>query len=260
MASAVRAYERQRASEHAWVLGAFVVPAGRLGELAGAMASEGIVAEWPVSVLVRSTDDATRALRDARGPWRVWALEVAPQDPKDIVARPRATEAPTFHEVPLDDGLDARLDAIASAGAAAKVRTGGIEPSAFPTPERLATFLGGCREREVPFKATAGLHHASRGSYPLTYEDGSARCVMFGFLDVVLAAALLWHRRIDTAEAAALLENRPAKVEVSSDALVWAGQRMSADEIDEARRRFFRSFGSCSFEEPVRDLAGLALL
>jgi hypothetical protein len=31
-------------------------------------------------------------------------------------------------------------------------------------------------------------------------------------------------------------------------------------EIDEARRQFIKSFGSCSFDEPVEDLRALGLM
>ena len=34
----------------------------------------------------------------------------------------------------------------------------------------------------------------------------------------------------------------------------------SCCEIDEARRQFIKSFGSCSFEEPVEDLRALGLM
>jgi hypothetical protein len=47
---------------------------------------------------------------------------------------------------------------------------------------------------------------------------------------------------------------------LTPDALEWAGHRLAIDEIVEARRGQFRSFGSCSFEEPVAELARLGLL
>ena len=120
-----------------------------------------------------------------------------------------------FFEVPLDADLHERLDAISSAGAAAKVRTGGTTPAAIPSPTALADFLYECAQRRLPFKATAGLHHAVRSCYALTYERDSATAVMHG---------------LQTA-----LRHDPA-----------------------ATRRFFRSFGSCSFREPAEALARIA--
>jgi hypothetical protein len=256
MPSAVRAYDGYRSGEHAWMLGAFVVPAVRLGELTEAVERVGASSPWPVSVLSPSLDQSLRV--SVPDSLHVRSIEIGPVEPVEIHAANGGVQH--FYEVPLDDRMDARLDAILRAGAAAKVRTGGIEAGAFPTAERLARFIGGCSERRVPFKATAGLHHPVRGRYALTYERDSGRCEMLGFLEVALIAALLWHRRIDTREAAALLRGRHASPELSSDALSWAGHHLDADEIAAARRSFFRSFGSCSFEEPVTDLTRLGFL
>jgi hypothetical protein len=254
--SAVRAYDRYRTGEHAWMLGAFVVPASRLSELARAVERLGASSPWPISVLAPSLDEGRRI----RVPdvLHVRAVEIGPTEPEAI--HPENGGVQHFHEVPLDERMEERLDAILRAGAAAKVRTGGVDAGAFPAAERLAEFIDGCAERRVPFKATAGLHHPARGRYALTCEPDSAQCEMFGFLEVVLAAALLWHRRIDVREAAALLGVRSSTVEPSKDALVWAGHRVDMDEIAATRRSFFRSFGSCSFEEPVSDLGRLGIL
>jgi hypothetical protein len=256
MPSAVRAYERYRTGEHAWMLGAFVVPAARLGELAAAVERIGASRPWSISVLVPSLGDAVRV--SVPDGLHVRAVEVGPVEPEEIHAENGGVQH--FHEVPLDERMDARLDAILRAGAAAKVRTGGVEARSFPTADRLARFVDGCAERRVPFKATAGLHHPVRGRYMLTYERDSARCEMFGFLEVALVSALLWHRRVDVHEAAALLGGRASNVELSSDGLRWAGHRVSAGEAAAVRRSFFRSFGSCSFDEPVSALARLGFL
>ena len=149
-----------------------------------------------------------------------------------------------FFEVPLDADLHARLDAISSAGGAAKVRTGGTTPAAIPSPTALADFLYECAQRGLPFKATAGLHHAVRSCYPLTYERDSATAVMHGFLNVIAAAALAATGARPSDIAATLAES-------SAKALMQTALRHDPA----ATRRFFRSFGSCSFREPAEELA-----
>ncbi|MGE0160191.1 MAG: hypothetical protein AB7T31_12345 [Gemmatimonadales bacterium] len=257
MPSAVRAYRRYRTGDHAWMLGAFVAPASRLEELGAAVAEQGERAPWPVSVIVSSPDDGARLATHAH--LDVRALEIAPRDAAPLRAPVADRDIDVFFEVPLDAAMDHRLDAVARAGAAAKVRTGGVRKDAFPSAELLARFVAGCAERGVAFKATAGLHHPVRGRYPLTYEPAAATCEMFGFLELALVAALLRARRVGTEEAAVLLQGGPG-VEIDGDALLWAGHHVSGDEITELRRSLFRSFGSCSFEEPVADLAGMGLL
>ena len=253
MAAAARAYERYRSDEHAWMLGAFVVPLARIGELADAGASE----SWPVSVLLPSLD----ALPPSFGGLQVRALEVAPQEPESIRGGQGAAEVrQVFYEVPLDDRMEARLDAIADVGAAAKVRTGGITAEAFPSVARLVDFVRACAERALAFKATAGLHHPVRGRYALTYERESGSCDMYGFLDLALASELIRAGRVDDAEAARLLTGRTDRVVPRPTGLSWHGHEISTKEIRTLRSTFFLSFGSCSFEEPVADLKRMGLL
>ena len=57
-----------------------------------------------------------------------------------------------------------------------------------------------CLEAEVPFKATAGLHHPLRADYPLSYETNAPH-VMFGYLNLFLAAGFMrWNGRRTAAE------------------------------------------------------------
>ena len=163
----------------------------------------------------------------------------------DASRRLTATEA--FFETPIDADLQARLDAISAAGGAAKVRTGGTTPAAIPSPAALADFLFECAQRGLPFKATAGLHHAVRSCYPLTYERDSSTAVMHGFLNALAAAAMAKAG----ASRADLVE---ALVEPSATVLMETARLHDPD----ATRRFFRSFGSCSFREPADELARTA--
>ena len=94
-----------------------------------------------------------------------------------------------FVEVPLGDELGAILAVLRRRGASAKARTGGVVPDAIPDPADVARFLAACASAGVPFKATAGLHHPVRAEQALTYEPGSPRATMHGFLNVFAAAA-----------------------------------------------------------------------
>ena len=57
----------------------------------------------------------------------------------------------------------------------AKLRTGGVVPEAFPKSLDIIRFVRTCAAANVPFKATAGLHHpniASVFDYGELVEDG----------------------------------------------------------------------------------------
>lgn len=152
-----------------------------------------------------------------------------------------------YAEIPLTWGLLAALDTLAQARAAGaqvapKFRTGGLAAELFPTPVELAAVICACHERGLPFKLTAGLHHAIR------HTDPETGFVHHGFLNV-LAAAL----EADTgAEPAAVAEvlggTDPAP-------LIGVVRARLAEE-----RPLWTGFGSCSVTEPLGDLRQLGLL
>jgi hypothetical protein len=146
------------------------------------------------------------------------------------------------------------LDAIAVRGLRAKIRTGGITPDAFPAIDDVAEFLRACKAKGVAFKATAGLHHPLRCVKPLTYEPNAPTGTMHGFINVFFAAALLDHAD------EVLAETDPRAFAFADDGVSWRGHRVSTEELIAMRRDFATSFGSCSFEEPIRDLKELGWL
>jgi hypothetical protein len=123
LAEALAVDRRARESEHAWLLGRFVVPASRLAELGDEDRALSVVADSS------ATDERTEAIETRR-----------------ISRYPG--------EVYVEDVL---LDEIAAHGQRAKIRCGGER---IPSVDELAAFIRGCRERRLVFKATAGLHHA----------------------------------------------------------------------------------------------------
>jgi len=150
-----------------------------------------------------------------------------------------ATEAPKLGLVPF----------------ALKIRTGGLEASAFPTTAQVAGFIAACRDAEVAFKATAGLHH------PIRHFAASTSCDMHGFLNLFVAATLAQANGIDEATIEAILSERDASAFRFDDAgLAWRGERATVREAAAAREKLAISIGSCSFAEPVEDLHALRLL
>lgn len=265
MEPAVERYAEFRASDEAWALGRFVVPASRLEELARTAFSrpteDGERTPWPLSVLVGGdVEGDVRRIRDFeavhRGRAVVEAVELKAETPERIAhavaAIPEGIEV--YVEIPIDQDPRPLIAAIGSAGAFAKVRTGGLAAEQFPSPTALARFLARCVEAEVRFKATAGLHHPLRASYPLTYEPGSARGVMHGYVNVVLATALLRAGWGEEEARAALEETDPAAFRVDAGALAWRDRSVSAGALERARRHGMTGFGSCSFREPVDEL------
>ncbi|MGH3683113.1 MAG: hypothetical protein ACRDT2_23035, partial [Natronosporangium sp.] len=152
-----------------------------------------------------------------------------------------------YAEVPLTWGLLDALDTLATeraAGArvAPKFRAGGLAAELFPTPVELAAVICACRDRDLPFKLTAGLHHALR------YTDPETGFTHHGFLNV-LAGCLV---AVDGAEVADVAE------------LLGATDPLPVVETVRSRlaerRPLWIGFGSCSIDEPLADLTGFGLL
>lgn len=146
------------------------------------------------------------------------------------------------------------MAAIGRVGAFAKVRTGGTTADLFPAPDQLTAFLIAATGQGVRFKATAGLHHPYRGQYRLTYEAEPEQGWMYGFVNLLVATAVLLRTGDGEAAQAVLEAVGAAAFPRDDDGIRAAGQHFSWDELARARERAFTSFGSCSFREPVDEL------
>lgn len=275
MPAAVENYAGYRAGDDAWALGRFVVPIARLDEFEGTAARlfprTTDAAPWLVSVL-GGTDpvhDAEaifafneRHAHSGAGRAVIDMLEGKASDMAALaqVVRSAPAGVTAYVEIPIERDPADLLAAIATHGARAKVRTGGVTPEAFPSPRELARFIRVAADLGVPFKATAGLHHPIRASYPLTYEPGAPSGTMYGFLNLFLAAAFA-HEGLAIAELEEVLEERDPRAFAFDGAGVrWRGLHAGLDTIAMLRTRVALSFGSCSFTEPVGELRALGLL
>jgi hypothetical protein len=120
--------------------------------------------------------------------------------------------------------------------------------------QAVAEFLGACAELRVAFKATAGLHHPVRGSYPLTYDEGSPCATMFGYLNLVLAATILWTGGTVGQAEAVLVADDPGGLVTTDEAIEWGGVSCSTEAIERTRREFMMAIGSCSFTDPLSEI------
>lgn len=271
MRSAVANYARYLASEDAWALGRFVVPAARLDELAAAR--EGLplpgaaaaAAEWRVSAILGGAaagdvERVRRFNREQMGRWIIDVVEAKLATVEEIAAAPVAPRGiELFVEVPVAEDPTALIGAIRDRGVKAKIRMGGVTPEAFPAPPAVARFMRQCHDLGVPFKATAGLHHPLRGSYALTYAPDAARAPMYGFLNVLLAAALVERDASEDEVLFALQADDPSSVRADSEALSIAGVELGAAESRRLRECTVQAFGSCSFREPMDELRRLGI-
>lgn len=290
MAKAVEEYARCRMSEDEWMLGRFVCPVSRLAEFSkhaaalmpGTNATSGYREHaaagepWRVTALIdgqgiKGLDSDLNTIQafnrrhasEEGGLAGVDMIEVKAADPGfidealDII--PEGVFP--FFEFPIANDCRGFVAALAGNQSGAKVRTGGLTPDAIPTTANLAAFLVACAGVDVPFKATAGLHHAVRSEFALDTVPNAPRGVMHGFLNVFFAAAIARVHGLEVDRVQAVLDDRiAASFRFTDVACGWKELTIEATEFALVRESFALSFGSCSFEEPVGELRGMNAL
>jgi len=260
---AVPAHRAHLAAPYAAMVGPFVVSDTRLPRLAALVEADGD----PLRVTVVVTGGAGAiepAYRWATAPGlEVAGIEVALRDLDDLAGSARrvvaaltrlGTDVPAYVEPPLLPGQPAHgwlaaLDEVASADLRLKLRTGGVTADAFPSEQTVATAVDAALDRELPFKCTAGLHHALR------HRAADTGAEHHGFLNLLLATAATWDGA-DRDEVVHVLEERdPAPLAERA-----AGSPAGGTSPLATGRRWFTSFGCCAVDEPLADLLALGLL
>jgi hypothetical protein len=282
LADALASYARARAGKHAWMLGRCVFPASLLGEferlapsLVGAAGGSkdpplqkrgDPPPPMPLSLIAKGEPGEREMVQrfnaENRGRAVVAALEFPPLSVAEIdhAARQAPEGVELFFEVPLGPDFEARVAAVASRGARVKIRTGGVVANAFPDAAELVRCMRVCANSPVAFKASAGLHHAVCGRYALTYEVDSPLASMYGFLNICVAATLVHMGAPDETAVDALREGSANAFVFTPGGLVWRDRTLAVTDLADARRSFFRSFGSCAFSEPVEDLERMGVI
>lgn len=164
------------------------------------------------------------------------ALRALGSVPMDVAAyiEPEAIEdiEIVVRELPAASGSGRRIGG--------KLRCGGERAELFPSPEQVARFVVTCVQAQVPFTATAGLHHAVRQVDP---ETGFRH---HGSLNLVLAVAL--------ARAGASESEVESVLEVEGPDEIARRIHDLGHEDALATRSTLISYGSCSTSTPVHEV------
>lgn len=257
---AVADHYTHRSSEYAGLVGGFVVSDVKVADLANKV-DDPLAVNLVVTGGAGAIEPAVTWVTRSDG-LELRAVEFALRDEDDLAHNARRlvqvvdsldqvlddvtvyAEPPMLHGVPTHGWL-AALDELAAREVALKFRTGGLSADLFPSSAELAACIEAALDRELPFKCTAGMHHAVRK------RDVETGFEHHGFLNVLLAT----RSSLDGAA-----RDDVARVLDDTDGLALAS-RLSADPVQAARtRRWFTSFGSCSVLEAHEDLVDLGLL
>ena len=270
MSEAVLNFATYRNSNYEWMLGRFVVPAARLDEFIETardfVSREG--KPWQLAVVAgEDINEPLRLISDfnaANAPSMVCdVLEVRANTVSKIENTVKALpdELTAYFEIGTGDAFVDLVTALAMMEQRAKIRTGGVKGEDFPASREIIRFVRTCMAANVPFKATAGLHHPIRCFRPLTYAENAPQGTMHGFLNTLLMTGFARESyRVGVLEE--LMEEEFEEVFEFTDAgLTWRGEHfLSNSHLQRMRTKGMHSFGSCSFDEPVQDLQELGLL
>ncbi|EHR59750.1 hypothetical protein [Saccharomonospora cyanea] len=250
---AVPAHVRHTSAPYGELVGPLVVAASVLDELTPLLPVGGD----PVELVVTLPEGPARVRDVLAGvadlPVRLRALEVAV--PESMAATELLTSldgaavgesVEVFVEVPRDARRAGLITALAATRYLAKFRTGGVRAELYPDVTELAEAVSAVVAAGVPFKATAGLHHAIRNTDPDTGFE------QHGFLNLLLATHVA-AQGADAGELAGVL------ADTDGEAVAERVRALDDAEVEAARTRF-RSFGTCSITDPLHDLIGLGLL
>jgi hypothetical protein len=254
MDAAVARHRADLAADHPVLTQRFLCPIGVLDELRRQLRPD---ERWRIGLIVDVGLDELGAVlatvdADKRLTLETIELRLPGGEPRAAVEQAlaivgeRPGTAICVELSPATAGWENGLAAVAERSLTAKVRCGGIEAHLFPTTAQLAAFLTAAARAGVPFKATAGLHHAVR------YHDPATGFAHHGFLNLLVATS----RAVDGAD--------PADVEAAlliddGAELAAHARKLPPETADLARQRFL-AYGSCSTSEPVEDLADLGLV
>jgi hypothetical protein len=259
MPDAVAGHLRHTSAWYRAMSGPFVCADGRITQLSTALTTAG-VAELDLALVLPGGADTLAAgvdavFADPRLRLRAIEIPVATQpDDTDaalasLIDRLDGTPlagATAFVEIPAAQLTPAYVHALSEHRYQAKLRTGGVTADAFPDEVMLADCLAQLAGQRLPFKCTAGLHHAVR------HRAADTGLEHHGFLNVLLGVAAALDGADEADIAAALADQDPSRV---------AGRvgRLSPDAAADIRS-LFTSFGTCSTDEPVADLVTLGLV
>ncbi|MDA1028736.1 MAG: hypothetical protein O3B41_06755 [Bacteroidetes bacterium] len=285
-------YLGHRSSADAWMMGPFVVPIGRLNELAVLLNKTPKQGPFSFDVLPRiaSTVDSLPVIltedlnqcaefvRNQGGRAAIDAFEFrfpaqtfsdASLAVQTVAAVSHVFEASEFgtasvfgeivRSASFSDQVPLFFMALASSTFRqkifGKIRCGGMDPTDFPTVDELACFIHTAIQMRYPFKATAGLHH------PIRHICANQKDLMHGFINVLFATTLGRVHELKVHEISKILDDQNSDSFVfTPSGIFWKDLSASNTDFIADRRSLSLSIGSCSLNEPRADLLNLGWL
>lgn len=271
MPEAVINYATYKNSNYGWMLGRFIVQVARLDEFyesAQDFISRDENSVWRLSVIagedILDTVRRVEGFNSKKGPGVVCdVIEVKANTVSKIENTvnilPEGITA--YFEIGTAGNFADLVATLALKGQRAKIRTGGVVREDFPNSKQIIRFVRTCMAANVPFKATAGLHHPIRCFKPLTYAPDAPQGTMHGFLNLLLMTGFARESYRTSLLEQVMEEEFEEVFTFRENGVGWRNDHfLHVSLLDRLRVKGVHSFGSCSFDEPIADLQNLGLL
>ena len=139
-----------------------------------------------------------------------------------------------------------------------KLRTGGVTPQQIPSPKDITEAILLCAKHKIPLKATAGLH------VPVPNENLQVGAKLHGFLNIFSCMLLCYDqilsdkKIINMEEMKKIISSYSYKDFKFSETGLQIGESkdrfISNQNMTDLRKSYIKSFGTCSFLEPIEHL------
>lgn len=266
LAAAIAQYQHHQTEPQSWMLGRFVL---KLSQFEQFQQSIPICKPQVVSLILdKEPEVALKHLTmlnqgDPAPSIQIAALEIPPYPLSKLaeILSQLPAKMEVYCEISWEQDWHSYLKVLSNYSVGVKIRTGGLIPQAFPVAEQLSFLIFSLAKAGISFKATAGLHHPLPTISPLSHESNGPLASMHGFLNVAIATSFAYAQKATLKSIQAILETKTLKdFKFTDQEIGWLDHRLNLTDIQRARSQFFRSFGSCSFQEPIEDLKQLSLL
>lgn len=131
-----------------------------------------------------------------------------------------------------------------------KIRTGGVTPQQIPSSKEIINAILLFAEHKLPLKATAGLH------VPVPNDNPHVGARLHGFLNIFSCLLLCYdEQKLNSQELEKIITTYSYPDFKFSETGLHVGDRFISNEnMLKLRKHYIKSFGTCSFIEPIEHL------
>tara|TARA_Y100000590_G_scaffold29138_1_gene32600 strand:- start:206 stop:1132 length:927 start_codon:yes stop_codon:yes gene_type:complete len=262
-------------SEYRWILSRFISPTAKFEQLAQFLSEKSIDKDIDLVAILRPHEDIDTYI--SKLPDELEAMNSLPDNvrvsfietklPSNILTHDISSavnslveifKAVRYHRIFLEFSGENYINYdvnnyVDSVGI--KVRCGGPTLNLVPSVELLSEIIVYAADNKIPVKFTAGLHH------PILHFDPVLGGMAHGFLNVFMASAMAYSNTANYKYIYEVLNDQdPENFIFNTDSVSYKDCTLPSELVQDIRKEYVHSFGTCSFDDPITDLTSLGII